>query len=111
LSDADDLRGLAAFYAADPLAITVNTVTDAASALDMRIRIAPRVASAAVPGVGFSGSSRAARVRSGGVEATGLLTSHDVGILINAVRAFAEMAAAAVRMLYAGVAYANVFTV
>jgi hypothetical protein len=77
----------------------------------MRMRIAPRVASAAVLGVGFSGFSRAARVRSGGAGVTGLLTSHDVGMLVNAIRAFIEVAAAAVRMLYVGAAHANVLAV
>jgi hypothetical protein len=73
----------------------------------MRIRIAPRVASAAVPAVGPAVSPRAPRVRSGGAAAADLLISGDVRILVYTIRAVAEVAAVAVRILYAGGSYTN----
>jgi hypothetical protein len=73
----------------------------------MRIRIAPRVASAAVPAVGPAVSPRAPRVRSGGAAAADLPTSGDVRMLIYTVRAVAEVAAVAVRTLYVGGSHAN----
>jgi hypothetical protein len=73
----------------------------------MRMRIAPRVASAAVPAVGLAVSPRAPRVRFGGAAAADLLISGNIRILVYTVRAVAEVAAVAVRTLYAGGSYAN----
>jgi hypothetical protein len=73
----------------------------------MRMRIAPRVASAAVPAVGPVVSPRAPRVRSGGATAADLLISGDVRILVHAVRAVAEVATVAIRTFYAGGSYTN----
>ena len=73
----------------------------------MRMRIAPRVASAAVPAVGPAVSPRAPRVRSGGATAADLLISGDVRILVHAVRAVAEVAIVAVYTLYVGGSYIN----
>jgi hypothetical protein len=73
----------------------------------MRMRIASRVASAAVPAISPVVSPRAPRVRSGGAVAVDLLTSGDVRILIYTVRAVTEVAAVAVRTLYVGGSYTN----
>ena len=73
----------------------------------MRMRIALRVASAAVPAVGPAVSPRAPRVRSGGAAAADLLTSDDVRMLIHTIRAVTEVAAVAVRTLYAGGSHTN----
>jgi hypothetical protein len=73
----------------------------------MRMRIAPRVASAAVPAVGPAVSPRASRVRSGGAAAADLSISGDIRMLVYTVRAVAEVAAVAVRTLYAGGSHAN----
>jgi hypothetical protein len=73
----------------------------------MRMRIAPRVASAAVPAVSPAVSPRAPRVRFGGAAAADLLIFGDIRMLIYAVRAVAEIAVVAVRTLYAGGSYTN----
>jgi len=73
----------------------------------MRIRIAPRVASAAVPAVGPAVSPRAPRVRSDGAAAADLLISGNIRILVYTIRAVAEIAIVAVRTLYAGGSYTN----
>jgi hypothetical protein len=73
----------------------------------MRIRIAPRVASAAVPIISPVIFPRAPRVRAGSAAAADLLISGNIRILIYAVRAVAEVAAVAVRILHAGCSYTN----
>jgi hypothetical protein len=73
----------------------------------MRIRIAPRVASAAVPAVDPTVSPRAPRVRSGGAAAADLLIFGDIRILVHTIRAVIEVAAVAVRTLYADGSYTN----
>jgi hypothetical protein len=73
----------------------------------MRMRIAPRVASAAVPAVGSAVSPRAPRVRSGGATAADLLISGNIRILIYIIRAVAEVAAVTVRTLYVSGSYTN----
>jgi hypothetical protein len=73
----------------------------------MRIRIAPRVASAAVPTVNPAVSPRASRVRSGGAATADLLISDNIRMLIYTIRAVAEIAAVAVRTLYAGGSHTN----
>jgi hypothetical protein len=71
------------------------------------MRIAPRVASAAVPAVGPTVSPRAPRVRSGNATAADLLISGNIRILIYIIRAVTEVATIAVRILYAGGSYIN----
>jgi hypothetical protein len=73
----------------------------------MRIRVAPRVTSAAVPSVGPSISPGASRVRSGSAGAIDILTSGNVRILVQAVRAVTEVATVAVRILYVGGSHTN----
>jgi hypothetical protein len=73
----------------------------------MRIRIAPRVASAAVPAVGPAVFPRTPCVRSGGAAAADLLISGDIRMLIYAIRAVAEVATVAIRTLYAGGSHTN----
>jgi hypothetical protein len=73
----------------------------------MRIRIAPRVVSAAVSAVSPAVSPRAPRVRSGSAAAADLLISGNIRILVYIIRAIAEVAAVAVRTLYAGGSYTN----
>jgi hypothetical protein len=71
------------------------------------MRIAPRVASAAVSTVSSTVSSRAPRVRFGSATAADLLIFGDIRILIYTIRAVAEVATIAVRILYAGGSYIN----
>ena len=73
----------------------------------MRMRLTPRVASAAVPTVGPAASPRAPRVRSSGAATADLLISGDVRMLVHAVRAVAEVAAVAVRIFYTGASHTN----
>jgi hypothetical protein len=71
------------------------------------MRIAARVASTAVSSVGPSTSPGASRVRSGGAGVTDILTSGNVRILIQAIRAVTEVAAVAIRVLYVGGSHTN----
>jgi hypothetical protein len=73
----------------------------------MRIRIASRVASAAVSVISPVMSSHAFRVRFGGAVIVDLLISDNVRILIYTVRAVTEVAAVAVYTLYVGGSYIN----
>jgi hypothetical protein len=71
------------------------------------MRIAPRVASAAVPAVSPVVFPRAPRVRSGGATAADLLIFDNIRILVYIIRAVAEIATVAVRTLYVGGSYTN----
>jgi hypothetical protein len=73
----------------------------------MRMRIAPRVASAAVPAVSPAVSPRAPRVRSGGAAVADLLISDNIRMLVYIIRAVAEVAAVAIRTFYAGGSHTN----
>jgi hypothetical protein len=73
----------------------------------MYIRIAPRVASAAVPIISPIVSSRVPRVRFSSAAAADLLISGNIRILIYIIRAVAEVATIAVYTLYISSSYTN----
>jgi hypothetical protein len=73
----------------------------------MRMRIAPRVTSAAVPAVNSTVSPRAPRVRSGNAAAADLLISSNIRILVYTIRTVTEIATIAVRIFYIGGSYTN----
>jgi hypothetical protein len=73
----------------------------------MRIRIASRVASAAVSTVSPTVSPRAPRVRFDGAIAADLLIFGNIRILIYTIRAVTEVATVAIYTLYAGGSHTN----
>ena len=83
-------------------------MVNAANALNIRMRNAVAVATAAIPSVGPP-ASPAAR-RTGGAGEADPLTSADIRLLVYGVRTLVEVAVAAVRMPYLYVTHTNFFS-